>query len=299
MRSRDVEILKHIMEFEESTEKKEYPLGWSWQKVRVWPAILNCLVIEDCLEVVFRSNSYTGYRLTDKGKALAKEEEIKADEEVMAEPLQLPQDIFQDILGHQEVKELLGAALLAPRPVHVLLAGPPALAKSLFLWELERVVGSRALWVLGSASSRAGLLEAILERKPWLLLADEIDKLEGKDQVALLSVMEGGRISQTKVGKMADETIEVRVVAAANRLSNFSPELISRFAVRTLHPYSREEFREVVIGVLQRREEVALEVAEEIASKLLGRTQDMRDAIRIARLVPQLGVEKAVRLLLG
>ena len=299
MRSRDVEILKHIMEFEESTEKKEYPLGWSWQKVRVWPAILNCLVIEDCLEVVFRSNSYTGYRLTDKGKALAKEEEIKADEEVMAEPLQLPQDIFQDILGHQEVKELLGAALLAPRPVHVLLAGPPALAKSLFLWELERVVGSRALWVLGSASSRAGLLEAILERKPWLLLADEIDKLDGKDQVALLSVMEGGRISQTKVGKMADETIEVRVVAAANRLSNFSPELISRFAVRTLHPYSREEFREVVIGVLQRREEVALEVAEEIASKLLGRTQDMRDAIRIARLVPQLGVEKAVRLLLG
>lgn len=299
MRSRDIEILKHIMEFEESTEKKEYPLGWSWQKVRVWPAILNCLVIEDCLEVVFRSNSYTGYRLTDKGKALAKEEEIKADEEVMAEPLQLPQDIFQDILGHQEVKELLGAALLAPRPVHVLLAGPPALAKSLFLWELERVVGSRALWVLGSASSRAGLLEAILERKPWLLLADEIDKLDGKDQVALLSVMEGGRISQTKVGKMADETIEVRVVAAANRLSNFSPELISRFAVRTLHPYSREEFREVVIGVLQRREKVALEVAEEIASKLLGRTQDMRDAIRIARLVPQLGVEKAVRLLLG
>lgn len=297
MKPKDIEALREIAKFEEGRET-EYPLGWSWQKIRVWPAVLNRLVIEGCLEVAFRSNSYTGYKLTDMGRALAKEGETTTEEEVMSEPPRLPESLFQDILGHQEVKELLQAALMATRPVHVLLAGPPALAKSLFLWEMERVLGTKALWVLGSASSRAGLLEAILERKPWLLLIDEMDKLDRKDQVALLSAMEGGRISQTKVGKMADETIEVRVVAAANRTTTLSPELISRFAVRTLHPYSPKEFREVVIGVLRKNEEVAPEVAEEIAQQLLGRTQDMRDAIRIARLVPQLGVEKAVRLLL-
>ncbi len=298
MKPNDMGILKAIAEFEEGPGKG-YSLGWNWQQVRVWPAVLNRLVIEGCLEVVFRSNTFTGYKLTDKGKALAKEEEIRDEIEAAPGPPQLADDLFQDILGHQEVKELLEACLLAPRPVHVLLLGPPALAKSLFLWDLERALGSKSLWVLGSASSRAGLLEAILERKPWLLLIDEMDKLDGGDQAVLLSVMEGGRITRTKVGKMADETLEVRVVATANRTTTLSPELISRFAVRTLHPYSPEEFHEVVVGVLQRREDISPEMAEEIAACIQGRTQDMRDAIRIARLSLRLGVEKAVRLLFG
>jgi len=45
----------------------------------------------------------------------------------------LPNDTFEDIICHEDVKELLTAALLADKPVHVLLAVPPALAKSLFL----------------------------------------------------------------------------------------------------------------------------------------------------------------------
>lgn len=307
MKPKETEALKLIAEFEENSDREhDWPNGWSWQQVKVWPAMLNRLVVEGCLEVVFRSNSYTGYKLTDRGKDLAEAEESDKREELQSpahtnepEPIQLPRDLFQDILGHQEVKELLEACLLAPRPVHVLLAGPPALAKSLFLWDLERVLGTRALWVLGSASSRAGLLEAILERKPWIILIDEMDKLDARDQGALLSVMEGGRISRTKVGKMADETLEARAVATANRLTTLSPELISRFAVRNLQPYSREEFREVVVGVLQRREEIDAEMAQEIASKLEGRTQDVRDAVRVGRLAPRLGVEKAARLLLG
>ena len=37
--------------------------------------------------------------------------------------------------------------------------------------------------------------------------------------------------------------------------------------------------------------------AEEIAATLTGVSQDVRDAIRVARLVPQLGVQVAVELL--
>ena len=33
--------------------------------------MLNRLVVEECLEVVFYSNSYKGYKLSDKGKLLA------------------------------------------------------------------------------------------------------------------------------------------------------------------------------------------------------------------------------------
>jgi len=47
-----------------------------------------------------------------------------------------------------------------------------------------------------------------------------------------------------------------------------------------------------------RHEKLAPNLAEEIADKLDGRTQDVREAVRVARLSPQLGVEKAIRLLL-
>ncbi len=188
--------------------------------------------------------------------------------------------------------------MAAPRPVHVLLAGPPALAKSLFLWDLEQVAGSRALWVLGSSSSKAGLQERLLEQRPSLLLIDELDKMDGKDLAALMSLMEGGRVTRTKVGRMADATLECRVVAASNTL-RLPPELMSRFAVRRLHPYTPEEFREVVVGMLQRREGLDQAVATEIARALDGRTQDVRDAVRVARLSAKVVVKKAIELLLA
>jgi Holliday junction DNA helicase RuvB len=55
----------------------------------------------------------------------------------------------------------------------------------------------------------------------------------------------------------------------------------------------------VVKGVLVRRENTSPDMADEIARRLDGLTQDVRDSIRAARLAPQLGVERAVRLLLG
>jgi len=80
--------------------------------------------------------------------------EREGSEEVSTEPI--PVDgLFGDIIGHNEVKELLLACLLAERPVHVLLAGPPALAKSLFLWDIERAADERAIW-LGGISSPSG-----------------------------------------------------------------------------------------------------------------------------------------------
>ena len=48
-----------------------------------------------------------------------------------------------------------------------------------------------------------------------------------------------------------------------------------------------------------RREDVNLELAEEIAQKLEGKGQDVRDAVRVARLSQRLGIDKATRLLLS
>lgn len=301
MKEGDIELLKKIAEFEETADwEKEFRLGWSWRDVRIWPATLNRFCLEGFLDTLFKSNSYTGYRLTDLGKALARGEELASlPETTQDEKLSLPDDIFEDIIGHDEIKELLKASLLAERPVHVLLAGPPALAKTLFLWDIERAGGERAIWLVGSATSKAGLWDLVAERQPRILLIDELDKMNAADTAALISMMEGGRLVRAKKGRELDLTHLLWVVAATNRMHGLSPELLSRFAVRKLEPYVPLEYQRVVKGVLVRRENVSPELAQDIAQRLDGRSQDVRDAVRTARLAPQVGVEKAVRLLLG
>ena len=301
MKDGDIELLSEIAKFEASVDmEKEFRIGWSWRHVRIWPATLSRLFKDGYLENVFRSNSFTGYRLNELGKKLVE----GAREEVLNtttpdEKLGLSESLFEDIIGHDEVKQLLRASLMADKPVHVLLTGPPALAKTLFLWDIEQAGGEKAIWLVGSATSKAGLWDLIAERHPQILLIDELDKMNAADTAALLTIMEGGRLVRAKKGRELDLHNPLRVVAASNRMDILSPELRSRFAIRRLNPYDRAEFLAVVRGVLVRRESLNPELADEIAQNLDGRSQDVRDAIRVARLVPQLGVVKAVRLLLG
>jgi Holliday junction DNA helicase RuvB len=268
--------------------------------VRIWPATLSRLFKDGYLENVFRSNSYTGYRLSEEGKALVLNKEKAQPTETPQNPkLELPNNLFEDIIGHDEIKELLRASLLAEKPVHVLLTGPPALAKTLFLWDIERAGGEKAIWLVGSATSKAGLWDLIAERQPKILLIDELDKMNAADTAALLTMMEGGRLVRAKKGRELNLSNPLWVVAASNRLDMLSPELRSRFAIRRLNAYDRDEFLVVVRGVLVRKESLSPELADEVARRLDGLSQDVREAIRVARLAPQLGVERAVRLLLG
>jgi Holliday junction DNA helicase RuvB len=301
MKEGDLELLQEIAKWEDSHDmEKEYRIGWGWRHVRIWPATLNRLFKDGYLENVFKSNSFTGYRLSELGrKVVAGGETQGTDEAPQNQKLSLPEDIFEDIIGHDEVKELLRASLLAEKPVHVLLAGPPALAKTLFLWDIEKALGERVIWLVGSATSKAGLWDLVAERQPLVLLIDELDKMNAADTAALLSMMEGGRLVRAKVGRELNLQHEIRVVAATNRVYGLSPELLSRFAVRKIEAYNRSDYLTVVKGVLVRRENVPQEMAEEIARRLDGRTQDVRDAVRVARLAPQVGVDKAIKLLLG
>jgi Holliday junction DNA helicase RuvB len=301
MKDGDIELLNEIAKFEASVDmEKEYRIGWSWRHVRIWPATLSRLFKDGYLENVFRSNSYTGYKLSETGKKLIEgatvTEAMKTEQEAK---LNVSDNLFEDIIGHDEVKELLKASLLAEKPVHVLLTGPPALAKTLFLWDIEQAGGEKAIWLVGSATSKAGLWDMVAERQPQILLIDELDKMNAADTAALLTMMEGGRLVRAKKGRELDLSNPLRVVAASNRMDMLSPELRSRFAIRRLNPYDRVAFLTVVKGVLVRREGLKMELADAIAQALDGRSQDVRDAIRVARLAPQLGIARAVKLLLG
>jgi len=301
LNQKQTDALISILEYEQTHDPKEFSLGWSWSDARVPPATLNNLLLKGLVEEKYHSNSYRGLLLTELGREQVKE--LTEPTEVYIKPqdktLLLPDDMFEDIIGHDGIKEILTAALLAERPVHVLLAGPPALAKSLFLWDIERACGEQVIWLVGSATSKAGLWDLVAEREPWILLIDELDKMSAADTAALLSLMEGGRLVRVKKGRTLDVTIPIKVVAATNQVVKLSQELKSRFAIRTLKPYDAAQYRKVVKGMLVHREDVDPKLAEEIAEKLEGKSLDVRDAVRVARLTPQLSTDKAISLLLS
>lgn len=294
----DIEALEKIRHFEENTPQDQWALGWSWSDVGLYPANITGLLVRGLAEKSYTSNRHRLFKMTEKGRELlAAGLSLEVEEE--APPIVFADDIFSDIEGYNDIKELFTRVVTLEKPVHVLLAGPPAIAKSLFLSELERAGGPSAMWVVGSAASQPGLWDSIAARKPRWLLVDELEKMPLVDMAAFLSLMETGRLVRTKVRRTMDIQLTIWVFAACNRLNILPPELRSRFAVKHLRQYNKDEFEKVVGRVLTRREGVSEEDAHKIGEVLVGRTQDIRDAIRVGRLSKAVGVERAVQLLLG
>jgi len=224
MKEGDLELLNEMVKFEESHDmEKEYKIGWGWRHVRVWPATLSRLFKDGYLETVFRSNSFTGYRLSEFGRKVAAGAKEKEAPQTQIK-LVFSEDLFQDIIGHDEVKELLRGfshgretgTRFADRT-----AGPGQDPISMGIF--ERVCGEKAIWLVGSATSKAGLWDLVAERQPQILLVDEMDKMNAADTAALLSMMEGGAwLEQKSVASWTCKNT-IWVIAATNRLDHAVP----------------------------------------------------------------------------
>jgi len=293
----DLALLRKIAEHEETMPEDRREFGWSWHEVGVYTATLNRFLVNGWVKIVYKSSKHTNYLLTEVGQTLAMEGHLEEEKPEEEKPQLDTSTLFQYIVGYEDLKELLRESLQLEKPIHVLLWGPPSLAKTLFLLDIERAGGGAAMWLVGSATSRAGLWDAVAGRRPRWLLIDEVDKMNVIDQSALLSLMERGRIVRAKVGRELDEQINCWVVGTANRISKMPPEILSRFAVYQLREYTMGEYYEVVKNILTFQEGVDPDVASEIARRLIGKTHDVRDAIRVARLSKRVGVKRAIELL--
>jgi Holliday junction DNA helicase RuvB len=107
--------------------------------------------------------------------------------------------LFEDIIGYDDIKRLFRMAINANDPVHVLLIGPPASAKTVFMKTLTKLQNS--YFTDGGNSTKAGMIDYIFNNEPKYLLIDEIDKMSTKDQTFLLNLMETGIVSETKHGR--------------------------------------------------------------------------------------------------
>jgi Holliday junction DNA helicase RuvB len=166
--------------------------------------------------------------------------------------------------------------------VGFLLVGPVATAKSLFLEELNRIPGSS--YHLGSTATKAGLTQFLLNFRPRILLLDELEKMSREDFAALLSLMESGKVVETKFGRRSEEHMRVWVFAACNALKGIPPENLSRFPFRFhLREYTPEEYAQVAVRVLTEREGLDQGLAEYIAGRLSPATRDVRKAVGLGR----------------
>ena len=91
--------------------------------------------------------------------------------------------IFYPIIGFEGLKEIFQLSLDADRPVHILLVGPPASAKSLFMNCLTKL--KRSYYAVGSSSTKSGILRKLSRNDTRLsfvtclnnLLLQKIEKL--------------------------------------------------------------------------------------------------------------------------
>ncbi len=275
-------VLRRLIELERKQPKGEDWLGGEWRDVGTTPQRLIALEVMGLIKVEYSSNRHTGYRVLDPDR-MERELEVIEEGGLSEEESEFPTDLFDLIEGYEQVKEVLLRAIRAVDPVHVLLVGPPATAKSMFLSELGRLPGAR--YAIGGSTSRAGIVEYLINNPACrYLILDEADKADGRDTSALLSVMEQGRVARMIHGRHESVERQIWVFAGANSISKAPRELLSRFLVVDCPPYTTEEFQKVAISVLVRRENVPPAVAVEIVQLLSSRSTDVRDAVRLARL---------------
>ena len=137
-----------LIEDEEEAKRREnanlYPWsGFEWTDIPAPTSVLNQFVIDELLVTggprgTYRSRSTTAYKLKDPELVRECLEKLLEIEEGTEEG-DIPDDLFDFILGHDQVKNLVWKSINAERPVHVLMVGPPASAKSMFLGELARL----------------------------------------------------------------------------------------------------------------------------------------------------------------
>jgi MoxR-like ATPase len=192
--------------------------------------------------------------------------------------------LFDDIVGFEDVKDLFIMAIKAERPVHLLLCGPPASAKSLFMRALTSL--ERSYYAVGSSSTKSGMFDYLFEHRPRYFIIDEIEKMNKKDQTSLLNLMESGILTELKHKQQRTTQLKTWVFASCNSTDMLLPPLLTRFRDIHFKPYTEEEFVEIVVNILDREEGVDRDIAILIADGVFNRlkSSNIRECVRIARL---------------
>jgi replication-associated recombination protein RarA len=194
---------------------------------------------------------------------------------------------FSSIHGYSDIKKLLMRAMVSRESISILLCGPPASSKTVFLMEIMRGLDN-ACYIDCTNTTGAGLVDKLFNSTINYLLLDEVEKMSKKDQNVLLNVIETGMLIETKVSKTRSKQMKnLKVFATTNNVDALSQPLRSRFMEFHLPEYTFDQFCEIARRLLNERFGHSNQVADEIASAVWNKmhSKDIRNVLAIAKLV--------------
>ncbi len=193
-------------------------------------------------------------------------------------------EFFSKIYALDLMKENIYRALLAKEQVNILLIGPPATSKTLFMEQIQEKCNDVCYFDASNTTS-AGFLEVLYEhQRAKVLIIDEVDKLRKNDLNSLLGLLNNGRVVKTLKEIRYNFLMNCKVFATSNSNASLTKPMRSRFQEYHLPEYSDDDFIEVVkFCVAQRITEATAEIIAKIL--LAHERKDVRAAISISNLL--------------
>ena len=194
---------------------------------------------------------------------------------------------FSSIHGYSDIKKLLMRAIVSRESISILLCGPPASSKTVFLIEMMKGLDNTC-YIDCTNTTGAGLVDKLFNKDIQYLLLDEIEKMAKREQNVLLNVIETGMLVETKVSKTRSKQIKnLKVFATTNNVDALSAPLRSRFMEFHLPEYTFDQFSEIARRLLSKRLGHSNQVTDEIASAVWNEmnSKDVRNVLAIAKLV--------------
>jgi replication-associated recombination protein RarA len=191
---------------------------------------------------------------------------------------------FNSIFGYEDIKKLLLRCIFTKERTHVILTGPPACCKTMFLLEMAKGL-DKTYFMDATSASGPGMIDYLFENNIKYLLVDEIDKLPRKDQSVLLNLMENNVLVETKVGKTRRKEMMVSVFATCNDISKISKALESRFIVLQLDEYTHDQFLQIATRLLAKTYHLNEGLSTTIADAIWSSgSKDVRDLLKVGKL---------------
>jgi hypothetical protein len=187
------------------------------------------------------------------------------------------QSLFGEIVGHEDLKKLLAKCLDIEDSCNILLSGPPASSKTVFMMSIQKEV-SNACFIDAANASGPGLVDYLFEHpETHVICIDELDKLKKSDEI----------LSSTKARKTRSIKMEgAKVFATSNSVDKLIGPLRSRFLELELPEYTWENFLAISQRLLRNRygldEIISEKIAQVVWSQL--KTRDIRDFLTTAKL---------------
>ena len=206
-------------------------------------------------------------------------------------------NVFSNIEGLDDIKEMMLRALESPERAHTLLIGPPACAKSLLMLEIEKGMQYEVYYTEGAATTKAGLQKFIAENPhKEIIIIDEIDKMPTQHQEGLLTMMERGEFTTTKVRNTQTVKANMVIFATSNSTERLSKPLLSRFTIFEIPEYTYEEFEAISVRIIKKLPQNAI---IHIASSVWkSGSKDIRDVLKIAKLCNPADTEEDIERLI-